>query len=506
MDVYSPVVRTIRVFSSAFVAAVGRLDKSLSPSVTISRLRAHTFTASDSIYIFHLLLALLWLYIMEVPGFPLKLLIPALFTAALLVPFTSQFFFRAIPIFAWLLTFYSARFIPPEYRPTISVVLLPTLESVLYGANISDILTRFTHPMLDIIAWLPYGVVHFIFPFFVAIFLWLFRSQPVLHLWARAFGYMNLTGVLIQILVPCSPPWYELIYGLTPANYGMPGSAGGLARIDRLFGSSGYQVAFSNSPVVFGAFPSLHAGNATIAALFMSHFFPWCTRFIWGYAAVLYWATMYLTHHYLIDVVSGACLAVAAFYFFLPEELKGPAALAPPTGPGGAGYRRSKYEQYDLDEPRRGRRGLGGAGGNGHIMRDAADYDLEDLSDRESDEEEMDITYRSPAIVQSDGGAAPPSARPLMGNGSANGGVNGASGGKVGGGGGKSGKEARGQSHRHTASIASLIRADERAAEDEGWSPIGGSFVFPSSASGAVGAGAQGQNQGPRGEEGAKRT
>lgn len=33
------------------------------------------------------------------------------------------------------------------------------------------------------------------------------------------------------------------------------------------------------------------------------------------------------------------------------------------------------------------------------------------------------------------------------------------------------------KSHRHTASIASLIRADERA--EDGWSPIGGSFKIP---------------------------
>ncbi|KAF8434849.1 hypothetical protein L210DRAFT_950829, partial [Boletus edulis BED1] len=34
-----------------------------------------------------------------------------------------------------------------------------------------------------------------------------------------------------------------------------------------------------------------------------------------------------------------------------------------------------------------------------------------------------------------------------------------------------------GRMHRHTASIASLIRADERS---EGWSPIGNKgFVFP---------------------------
>ncbi|OSX63006.1 hypothetical protein POSPLADRAFT_1074324 [Postia placenta MAD-698-R-SB12] len=433
---------------TAFMAAVGRLDKSLSPRDTISRLRQHSFTFSDSIYLFHLALATFWITIMQVPGFPLKLMIPVLYAIALLIPLTSQFFIPATPVFAWLLTFYTSRFIPAAWRPNISVVLLPTLESVLYGANISDILTRFTHPVLDIFAWLPYGVIHFTFPFVVAAFLWLFRTKEALHLWARAFGYMNLIGVMVQILLPCAPPWYELIYGLTPANYSMPGSAGGLARIDKLFHSHGYTVAFSNSPVVFGAFPSLHSGCATMEALFVSHFFPHATKFIWTYTAVLYWATMYLTHHYLIDVVVGSCLAITCFYLYLPDELKGANALAPPGGLNSPyGTRRSKYELYDLEEPRTAR----GRASNGSIMRDAADYDLEDPSDRESDEEEMDITFRSPVPP-----TTPNSATPLMK---------------------PKGMSSSKKSHRHTASIASLIRAEERA--EDGWSPIGGTFNIP---------------------------
>lgn len=55
---------------------------------------------------------------------------------------------------------------------------------------------------------------------------------------------------------------------------------------------------FTNPPLVFGTFPSLHASNATLEALFLSHFFP---RYIWAYAGIFYWAAMYLTHHHLLD-------------------------------------------------------------------------------------------------------------------------------------------------------------------------------------------------------------
>ncbi|KAH8827198.1 hypothetical protein DL96DRAFT_1605863 [Flagelloscypha sp. PMI_526] len=417
-----PIRRTFQTLFAALKAAVGRLDKSLDPKDTLEKLRRHKYSLADVVHIFHLALVILWFSIMQVPGFPLKLAIPFVWAIVLAIPLTSQFFFPATPIFLYLLTFYSSRFIPEAWRPSISVALLPTLETVLYGANISDILTRYTSPVLDIIAWIPYGVGHFTAPFIVAAFLWLFRPKEALRLWARTFGYMMLCGVVIQILVPCAAPWYELVHGITPANYSMKGSPGGLARIDALFHSSGYTTSFSNAPVVFGAFPSLHAGVATLCGFFISHFFPHTTRYMWGYVSVLYWATMYLTHHYLIDVVAGACLATVFFYFFLPNEFRGPAATSPPgtniyalalqrLPPQRHGHR-SKYSLYDIEIPQSQRN---------RAVSDASDYDPS-ISSQASDEEE-DITYR----------------------------------------------------HRHTASIASLIRGEERG-PDDGWSPVTPSF------------------------------
>jgi hypothetical protein len=102
----------------------------------------------------------------------------------------------------------------------------------------------------------------------------------------------------------------------------MPGSPGGLLRIDRVFGTHGYANTFGAAPLVFGAFPSLHSGSAVMEALFLSHFFPSLKPLYWAYTGVLWWATMYLSHHYLIDLTGGACLSVMVFYLFMPEEFK----------------------------------------------------------------------------------------------------------------------------------------------------------------------------------------
>lgn len=67
-------------------------------------------------------------------------------------------------------------------------------------------------------------------------------------------------------------------------------------------------------------------------ALFCSYFFPIVVKigrlrvdariFYWTYCFWLYWCTMYLMHHYLIDLVAGACLATFCFYFFLTDAMR----------------------------------------------------------------------------------------------------------------------------------------------------------------------------------------
>ncbi|POV94747.1 hypothetical protein PSTT_16687, partial [Puccinia striiformis] len=301
---------------NAILAAIQRLDFSLSPSKTIVRLKNHQWSLKgDAQYLIMITVSGLSLWFNGLN--PCKFIYDS-FTS----PLNLSILPTGSPIFTWVILFFSNKYIPMSFRSRIHiwVSILPTLESVLYGANISDILTRYTNPLLDILAWLPYGVLHFVLPFVVAIFLFVFGGPGAIKFYGKALGYMNLTGVVIQIFIPCAPPWYELSHGITPANYDMSGEAGGLARIDAIFHSQGYTTTFKNSPIVFGAFPSLHAGFATLEALFLSHYFPRWRVFYWTYAFILYWSTMYLTHHYLVDLVAGGALAVGSFYLFLTED------------------------------------------------------------------------------------------------------------------------------------------------------------------------------------------
>ncbi|KAM0090317.1 Phosphatidylinositol:ceramide phosphoinositol transferase (IPC synthase) [Aspergillus fumigatus] len=215
------------------------------------------------------------------------------------------------------------RFIPSDWRPAIWVRVLPALENILYGANISNILSAHQNVVLDVLAWLPYGICHYGAPFVCSAIMFIFGPPGTVPLFARTFGYISMAAVTIQLFFPCSPPWYENLYGLAPADYSMPGNPAGLARIDELFGIDLYTSGFRQSPVVFGAFPSLHAADSTLAALFMSQVFPRLKPLFVIYTLWMWWATMYLSHHYAVDLVGGGLLATVAFYFaktrFMPR-------------------------------------------------------------------------------------------------------------------------------------------------------------------------------------------
>ncbi|KAL2674997.1 hypothetical protein Neosp_011177 [[Neocosmospora] mangrovei] len=273
----------------------------------------HKWATSDLQYVFLALLVLFCLWIAPpAPGVKLLAVVGSVWL--MLMPATRQFFLPSSMIWIWLLYFFCSRFIPYEVRPHIWVRVLPALENVLYGANLSSILSAHQHPVLDILAWVPYGLCHFGAPAVCALILWIFGAPGTTPVFARTFGWMSILGVTIQLVFPCTPPWYENEHGLEPAAYGMPGSPAGLARIDAIFGIDLYTTNFSSAPVPFGAFPSLHAANAVLEALFMTHCFPQFRTYFILYAGWVWWATMYLSHHYAIDLVCGGLIA-ASFYY-----------------------------------------------------------------------------------------------------------------------------------------------------------------------------------------------
>jgi inositol phosphorylceramide synthase catalytic subunit len=161
---------------------------------------------ADGHYIFLAIIGIFALSVISSPGPIVKTLLASLLLIGFVIPITRQFLLPALPAITWGVLFYSASFIPADYRPTISVRLLPAVESILYGANLSKILSQHTNAILDVLAWLPYGLIHFGSPIVTAGIVFLFGPPGTLPVFARSFGYMSLTAVLVQLVFPCSPP------------------------------------------------------------------------------------------------------------------------------------------------------------------------------------------------------------------------------------------------------------------------------------------------------------
>lgn len=236
-------------------------------------------------------------------------------------PILAQFFRPGLPVLTWVFLFFNSKNIPLWMRPPITVTVLPRLEDFFFADNLSELLAKNTNTVKDIFAWLPYGIIHFSLPFIVAGLIFIFGPPTALNGFGFSFGYMNLTGVIVQNLIfSCAPPWYKVLHGLDKANYQMKGSPGGLARVDKILGLDLYTTGFTNSPLIFGAMPSLHSGCSTMDAIWLTYLWPklapvWCLYVMW-----LWYSTMYLTHHYFIDVVVGSNLAL---FWFLAWKFGG---------------------------------------------------------------------------------------------------------------------------------------------------------------------------------------
>lgn len=289
--------------------------------ISIRKFKNHDWTYSDIIHYTFLCSVIFFVFLIFPASFLVKLPILLIFASCFLIPLTSQFFLHALPIFSWLALFFSAGKIPHSWKPAISVKFLPAMETIFYGDNLSNVLAEIQNSFLDILSWLPYGLIHFSSPFIVAAMIFIFSPPTSLNSFGFAFGYMNLAGLLTQILFPAAPPWYKNLHGLEPADYSMSGSPGGLGRIDALLGADLYTTNFENSPVVFGAFPSLHSGCAVMDVLFLCWLFPRFKFVWWGYATWLWWSTMYLTHHYFVDLIGGAVLSYVVFSYTKYQHL-----------------------------------------------------------------------------------------------------------------------------------------------------------------------------------------
>lgn len=211
-----------------------------------------------------------------------------------------------------------------------------TLEARIFGSVWADHFMSHARPALDALCGLAYAVY---LPEFFGIMIALFVMKSVrAERMAWTFLALNAVGVLIYILYPAAPPWYVMAHGMGPADLTARGSAAGAARFDALFGIHFFREFYARNPNPFGAMPSLHTAYPT-AALWQ----VWSRGLSWRiptalFALLIGFSAVYLSHHYILDVLAGAAVAVvtcAALDFAANTHAEAAVPAAALTGEGG---------------------------------------------------------------------------------------------------------------------------------------------------------------------------
>jgi len=214
-----------------------------------------------------------------------------------------------IPLALWWIMFQSYQFTPIAYRPSIDVNILPLLERSIFGGLLHEVVPRFhSTGIFDMLAASVYAV-HFIAPWTFMLYLWKSNGQPLSFIWS--LGWLNMLAVATHAMFPTAPPWYFERYGTLPATYNFRGEPAGLQYADQILQISIFDNIYSNSPVVFGSFPSLHAAWPFMIACYAE---PNSVvgKFTWFYVLAVWWAALYLKHHYMVDLIGGAIYVLLA--------------------------------------------------------------------------------------------------------------------------------------------------------------------------------------------------
>lgn len=143
-----------------------------------------------------------------------------------------------------------------------------------------------------------------------------FKNRKLFFQFSLTFFLVNLIGFIGYYVYPAAPPWYVAQYGFRFVA-ATPGNTAGLGRFDELIGVGIFKGIYAKSSNVFAAVPSLHASYMMITLFYgiKAKLKGWNGLFAVIMCGI-WFAAVYSTHHYVLDVLAGICCAVAGITLF----------------------------------------------------------------------------------------------------------------------------------------------------------------------------------------------
>jgi inositol phosphorylceramide synthase catalytic subunit len=227
--------------------------------------------------------------------------------------------------------------VSPERVLTCS---LQDVERTLFpaggGVSVQEWLARNPSPALDLLFAVPYAVFAYVALVYAAYLYFVDRPRMRRYLWA--FALANYVSFAMWLLVPAAPPWYVHAHGCTADMAALPSPAG-LTRVDAMLGIRYFDTFYSRAASVYGALPSMHNAYPLLGLFTAWKHVTWRTRPIHiGYFLLMFTASLYLDHHWIVDAIAGWAVAIVAVWIAprLVDVLAERTGMAPAAQAAGA--------------------------------------------------------------------------------------------------------------------------------------------------------------------------
>ena len=218
-----------------------------------------------------------------------------------------------LPFAAIFLAWESMRGLADEFGSAVHSDDIIAIERFFFGGRVpSEVLQAAFHrdgvvSPLDMFTTFLY-VAHFALPLVVAFAFWV-AERRLYYRYLMALMLMSFAAFICYLLIPVAPPRFAYAYG-----HGL--AVQDIARqtfeqlhfapvTTWLYGS------ISGNPVA--AMPSLHSAYPLLAFLFVRKRWPRVSLILLAWSAAIWFAVVYLGHHYAIDVAAGILFAIGAY-------------------------------------------------------------------------------------------------------------------------------------------------------------------------------------------------
>ena len=151
-------------------------------------------------------------------------------------------------------------------------------------------------------------IAHFALPLVVAFAFWI-KERTLFYRYLLALMLMSFAAFLCYLLIPVAPPRFAGSFGESLAVTDIARDT--FTQLQFAPVTTWLYGSISGNPVA--AFPSLHSAYPLLAYLFVRKRWPAASWILLAWSVAIWFAVVYLGHHYVIDVVAGIVFAIGAY-------------------------------------------------------------------------------------------------------------------------------------------------------------------------------------------------